>query len=391
MASGLLVDVLVLRARPSAGGVVLALIGLATGLALAFWPIRGRTGEQWLPLVVRWSWSALAGSRRQLAPGPSHGHLATVDPSRSSPGSSEVRPVEARFRSGVSRTVFDGLKVLGAPFGSESSTPELGIVVDSRARTATAALVVRGHSFALLGSSDQDGRIAGWARVLSSMAREGSEVHRVQWIESCLPDDGRAVRRHTAEHAVLGADSPAGSSYRAFVDEAAPVTRRHQVLVTLSIRTGRSSRAGRSSGGGTSGIGGVLAREVLSLHRALDGADVNVEGVLGPGALAREIGEASAALGDTAERVPTVGPDGIARSVDPSSGNRVACDRSGPVQRAERPSHWPWPMAVEPTWDAVRTDGTWHATYWIAEWPRVDVTPDFLGRSCSPHSGDRSA
>ncbi len=36
-------------------------------------------------------------------------------------------------------------------------------------------------------------------------------------------------------------------------------------------------------------------------------------------------------------------------------------------------------MAVEPSWDAVHTDATWHATYWIAEWPRVDVTPDFLG------------
>ena len=36
-------------------------------------------------------------------------------------------------------------------------------------------------------------------------------------------------------------------------------------------------------------------------------------------------------------------------------------------------------MAIEPTWDAVHTDATWHATYWIAEWPRVDVTPDFLG------------
>jgi len=36
-------------------------------------------------------------------------------------------------------------------------------------------------------------------------------------------------------------------------------------------------------------------------------------------------------------------------------------------------------MAVEPTWDALHTDATWHATYWIAEWPRVDVTPEFLG------------
>ena len=39
----------------------------------------------------------------------------------------------------------------------------------------------------------------------------------------------------------------------------------------------------------------------------------------------------------------------------------------------------PWPMGTGTGWDAVRTDGTWHATYWVAEWPRVDVQPDFLG------------
>ena len=39
----------------------------------------------------------------------------------------------------------------------------------------------------------------------------------------------------------------------------------------------------------------------------------------------------------------------------------------------------PWPMGLEAGWDAVRTDGTWHAVYWVAEWPRVDVQPDFLG------------
>jgi hypothetical protein len=36
-------------------------------------------------------------------------------------------------------------------------------------------------------------------------------------------------------------------------------------------------------------------------------------------------------------------------------------------------------MATEVEWNRVRTDENWHATYWIAEWPRVDVTPDFLG------------
>ena len=36
-------------------------------------------------------------------------------------------------------------------------------------------------------------------------------------------------------------------------------------------------------------------------------------------------------------------------------------------------------MGTEAGWESVHTDGTWHATYWVAEWPRVDVHPDFLG------------
>ncbi len=36
-------------------------------------------------------------------------------------------------------------------------------------------------------------------------------------------------------------------------------------------------------------------------------------------------------------------------------------------------------MGVQAEWNRLRTDGTWHATYWVAEWPRTDTGPDFLG------------
>jgi hypothetical protein len=372
VASGLVVGVLAVRSRPSVGGVVMALAGAAAGVALAFWPIEGRTGEQWIPLVVRWLWSARTGSRRQLAPGPRRGHLATVDPSDADPVVGDVALAPSGWAGVGHPTVFDGVEVTGAPFGtdvaamrSEGSAPELGIVVDRPSRTATAVLAVRGHSFALLGPRDQDSRITAWARTLASLAREGSEIYRVQWIESCLPDDGSAVRRHWADHAVLGVETPAGRSYRALVDEAAPVTRRHQALVGLSIHTARSSRSIRASGGGSAGTAAVLAREVQSLQRALDAADVTVDGVLGPGSLSRVISEATASMADA----PTVVP-----------GGGEGTDRR-PVRDQDPTSCWPspWPMAVEPSWDAVHTDATWHATYWIAEWPRVEVTPDFLG------------
>jgi len=353
VAVGLVVGVLALRSRPSVVGVLLALVGVGVGVAVAFWPIRGRTGEQWFPLAVRWLWATSSGGGRQLAPGPRRGHEAITDLGRSGSDASVVRPASSAARFGRRRMVFEGLSLVGVPFGPEPSSGEVGVVVDGPARTATAVLAVRGHSFALLGPADQDSRIAAWARVLASMAREESAVHRIQWIESCLPDDGSSVRRHWSRHATLGADSTAGRSYQTLIDEASPVTRRHQVMVGLSIHTAHSSRSIRASGGGISGVGAVLTREVASLHRALDAADISVEGVLGPSALARAIGESYAPTADTVER------------------NSGSDDGLG--------TDWPWPMAIEPQWDAVHTDATWHATYWIAEWPRFDVTPDFLG------------
>jgi hypothetical protein len=35
-------------------------------------------------------------------------------------------------------------------------------------------------------------------------------------------------------------------------------------------------------------------------------------------------------------------------------------------------------MAMEESWSAVRVDGMVHATFWVAEWPRVEVRSDFL-------------
>jgi hypothetical protein len=56
-----------------------------------------------------------------------------------------------------------------------------------------------------------------------------------------------------------------------------------------------------------------------------------------------------------------------------------APDWSGVASKAPATDRTPWPMGTEVGWDLVRTDATWHAAYWVAEWPRVDVQPDFLG------------
>ena len=46
--------------------------------------------------------------------------------------------------------------------------------------------------------------------------------------------------------------------------------------------------------------------------------------------------------------------------------------------RRRRSAGSPWPLAVDERWSVYRTDGAWHVTYWVEEWPCVDVGPDVL-------------
>ena len=348
VAGGLVLAVLSVRSRPSLAGVVVAMAWVGGAVALAFWPVAGRTGEQWLPVVVRWGWAGVTGHRFEPAPGPGAGALVDVPPG---PDGGPPRRVTPR-RGPPTRSVFDGLHLVTGP--TDAGGPGTGVLVDERARTVTAVLEVRGHSFALLAPTEQDARVAGWARVLASLAREGSTVHRLQWLETCVPDDGGAVRSYVAEHQVLGDDAPAVRSYRRLLDEASPVTKRHRVLVAVSVHRGRAARAVRASGGGLGGALVVLGREVGSVAAALAAADIGVDGLLDRDGLA----------------------DTLAGAMRPAPGGAPV---GGPVPLPTVPSGDPWPMGTRAGWESVRTDGSWHATYWVAEWPRVDVHPDFLG------------
>ena len=346
VACGLVLAVLSVRSRPSLPGVVLAVAWVGGAVALAFWPIAGRTGEQWLPVVARWGWAGVTGHRFEPAPGPDAGEIIDVAPVAG------ARPRRlAPTRAPASHSAFDGLQLVDCPTDDGGSV--MGVLVDGRARTVTAVLEVRGHSFALLAPAEQDARVAGWARVLASLAREGSAVHRLHWVESCLPDDGGAIRSHLDDHRVLDEHARAVRSYRRLLDEASPVTRRHRALVAVSVHRGRASRPIRSSGGGLEGALAVLGREVGAVASALAGADIGIEALLHRDGLAEV----------------------LAGALRPAPAGGIADGRpSAGTQPGE-----PWPMGTRSAWDSVRTDGTWHATYWVAEWPRVDVHPDFLG------------
>ena len=321
VAVSLVVAVGILRAHPSLAGAALAFVVVAAGVTVATWPVAGRTAEQWAPDAVR--------------------HLDAL-----------LRQKKLRRRQPFATLRFLDIDLAGT--GSSA-----GVIHDIVAHTYTVVLSVSGPGFVLLGASDKSRRVGGWSGVLASLAREGTAVHRIQWIERSVPDDGAEVRHHLAERAVLDGDSLSWRSYAELVDEEVSEVHRHEVMVVVTVHAGHTARAIRAAGGGQRGACAVLLREAASLARRMGEAGLDVAGVLTPTALA----------------------DSFRRGFDTESGARSgARPETETTDNSIRTlSPWPGPMGLVAEWGRIRTDATWHSTYWIAEWPRTDVAADFLG------------
>jgi hypothetical protein len=291
VALGLVIGVFVLRVQPTPAGVGVALVVLILCAGLATWPVAGRTGEEWFPVVARWAARRYGG------------------------------------RGWRSTDSLGGLQLRRA------GRHEMGVVHDRQARTLTAALAVRGQSFALLGPEEQDRRVGGWSSVLAALAREGSPVRRVQWLAASFPDQGHGAHEYLAEQAVADASSSSLASYQDLLADIDANACAHEVVLVVQVRAAKSLELGV----------GALEREITSLTRSLADADVEVEAVLSGDDLSRR----------------------LLRTYEPRDDLTTSTAD-------------PWPMAMEEGWDRLRVDGLWHATFWVAEWPRTDVRSDFL-------------
>ncbi len=335
-------------------GLALALSVLVLAAAVLLVPIRGRTVEQWAPVLVRFTLARQTGRTRFRSVRAQLGHLVGLprgglDPRRSSlPWS---LPGELA-----------GLEFLEGEL-AQYERARFGAVADRGARTFTAALKVRGGAFALLGPAEREERLADYGAVLAALARDSSPVRRIGWVERTLPADGDELGDYLLQ--AKRADSSFGEpaeelvSYLQLIGRAGDVAEEHELTFTIQIDTRRpmARRAIARMGGADSGALAVLAGELGQLIELLDGAGITPTGVLTARGLAGAIRDCYDPWGRRSR----------SRQLDrglPADG-QIAPHIAGPMVREEAFSH-------------IAADGALHCTLWAAEWPRVDVRALFL-------------
>ncbi|MBW3578886.1 MAG: hypothetical protein KY462_14325 [Actinobacteria bacterium] len=336
VALALLIAVFTIRMATTPAGFVAAATVLAVAAAAAFWHVGGRTIEQWIPIAARWVGRVVTRRTRHLSALPVLGETSDGKPN-------------------APPATLGGVQILAVPLDGDSG-PEVGVICDRRVGTYAAVLQVRGRSFQLADTPEKQRRLAAWGAVLAGLARASSPIHRLQWVERTVPDDGDAMGRYLAGAVKVDSGSASLRSYLELVDRAGPAAPQHETFLVVSISAARARRAIKQAGGGDRGAAAILLREIGALRRRLTSAEVVVDGLLTP----RLVAGAMRTAFDPHARV------GLARRA-------AAAGDEGGTDPANA-----WPLAAETAWGSYRTTDVCHATYWVANWPRTSVGADFL-------------
>ncbi|MEM8925391.1 MAG: PrgI family protein [Actinomycetota bacterium] len=339
------VGILFLRAMPGQFGLALALAAVIAGVAASFAQIEGRPFDDWLPAAWHWAVIVLMRRRRWRSPAPAAGERASVSGAKRN--GTRVRKAG---KQSPPPPVADWQLIYTSVSGQQ-----MGVLRDRKAKTWVAVIGVQGQSFMLLDEGEQVRRLSSWAAVQASMARQGSPISRMQWLERTLTEVGDEMRSFFDERSGAQRGTASHQSYADLLVSAQPVTQQHETFLVLQVSATKASRAIKHAGGGDKGAVAVLYRELEHLQRQLRESDLTVSGFLSGDQMAmllRTQFDPEDALGLAARQARTSEPLISARSA--------------------------WPLATEVSWGHYRTDKMYHITYWISEWPKLGVRPSFL-------------
>jgi Putative type VII ESX secretion system translocon, EccE len=346
VAAGAVAAIIALDREPSAAGAFLGALLFGASIATAFAPVGRRTAEEWAPIAFGFAWRRATGRTRFRSSLPTQGTLGAERPR---PWRRLLRPVDPHPPA-----IVRGVRVLEVPYRDRT----IGVLCEQRRRRLTAILACRVLAFSLLDPEAQERRLARWGLILSGAA--GGPVRRIQWIERTVPAQGDELARWLHDErdpAVPLRGTPMIESYLELIGATTRAAHEHEVLIAVQIDPRRTGDRGHD------GAVRALVEQAERFAEGLEAAEVSVLGALGPGQLARVLRTA----------------------FDPYARAELAALEAADPTRAGLSEANAWPLGTREHWEHYRSDGALHATFWIGEWPRVDVSPMFmdalLGRS----------
>ena len=310
-------------------GVPAGVVGCLIALALAVTPVQGRPLVDWLRPSANYLYGQVTGQGSYLG-----GPWAMHSPAHG-PRNLALPGIAGRVRV----RAFD--------------TARGEVAVIRQGPRWTAVLQVAAPAYPLADSSTQHERVSAWGSLLAQLGQEGSRLAGIQWLERTIPDSARGLEDWWRAKGVRSTAS--AEHYEQLIASAGPAATRHETFVAVSIDERRCRRAVRAAGGGPDGISQVLMNELSWVETGLRRCDVEVVGWVGPADLGR--------------LVRTQYDPMATQSID----NRAKSGLGRGVRLAAA-----GPMAARSAFSHYRTDSGFHAVYWIASWPRMQVQAAWL-------------
>jgi hypothetical protein len=344
LGAGALLAIVILDSAPSAGGALLGTLVLLGAGALAFVPVGRRGADEWAPVLLSFLVRGLRRGRRFSSGAPGLGFRVRGEAGFSPAGSPRVDAPPA----------LRDVRITTVAYRERS----IGALSERSGRRLTAVLACRVGSFSLLDAESQERRLARWGLILAGAG--GTPIRRIGWIERTAPAQGDELARwlHAErDPAVPPRGTPMIESYLELIGTTARVTQEHEILVAVQVDGPRVRERGSDA------VSRALVEASERVAQGLEAAEVSVLGALGPEQLARALRTA----------------------FDPYARAELAALEAADPGRDGVAEVNAWPLGGHEAWEAYRSDGAVHATYWIGGWPRVEVSPMFmdalLGRS----------
>ncbi len=336
LAAGLLMSTVAVSSSAPIG---LAVVPLASAGILAFARWQGRPLHAWLPVFAGWTLLGVHRQRRWTARIPLLGESG--DRKRAA-----LPPFLA------------GLEILeaSAAWTRRQRLGSVGLVADRREHLLSGVLRVQGREFALVERTDQDRLLAGWGEVLAGFCRERNAVARVAWSEWAAPAGMEEHLRFVESEAMTPTGSVHRDAYAALLDGAGPMTTRHEVLLTVTVDTRRARITRDPNAALDDAFADLVLEELRLLTARIEDAGLAVDAPLSPGELREAL------------RV----------RLDPTVLHGFATRARAGFDDGLVSEHNVGPLAVDVELAHVRIDGSWHRSYWIAEWPRLELHPAWM-------------